>query len=110
MSFPVRLTFSLQRFPSCELEEEERTHCCSSSCLYGFWGVRPSPFPGDCGKGGGRGLGVYEPQPLASKLILLLGFRVVGALLVLRLSAASASPELRGRGAVPALGEAEAPV
>ena len=71
--------------------------------------VCPSPFPGDCAKGGGRSLGVFEPQPLLRELLVLLGFSGVGAQLLLESFAAfelaqpfgkSCLPEVRASGPV----------
>ena len=56
-----------------------------------------SPFPGDCGKAGGQGPRVYEPQALLGELFVLLGFFGVSALLFLHSFAAFELAKLFGQ-------------
>ena len=65
--------------PAGNLRQEKRSCCSRCHPPSRLLGVGPAPFPGDCGKGGGRGLravggarGTRAPAR-AQELILLLG-------------------------------------
>ena len=58
LSFPVRVTFSVQHFACHELKADENTPCCSSGRLYVFWWLAPPLSQGIVGRavGGARGI------------------------------------------------------
>ena len=72
--------------------------------VFGFWIFFLfffPPFPGDCARGGGRSLGLFEAQPLLRELLVLLGFSGVGAQLFLESFAAFELAEPFGQRCLP---------
>ena len=82
--------------PAGNLRQEKRSYCSRCHPPSRLLGVGPAPFPGDCGKGGGRCPGYMSPSP-GSGAHSAAGPRGVGALLVPRFAAALGQAQLFGQ-------------